>query len=58
MPSLTYFTVRLFYRAITADEPVATGGDANVDPEVKGICAGVTITPFIKNTDEVDAGNI
>ncbi|OKH70832.1 hypothetical protein EB72_24875 [Mycobacterium sp. SWH-M1] len=58
MPALTYFTARLFYRAITADAPEETGGDVNTDPETKGIYAGVTITPFIKDSAFVDARDL
>lgn len=51
MAVLTYFTARLYYKAIVADIPEETGGDVDTDPETKGIHGGVTITPFIRDAD-------
>src|SRR5262245_36082124 len=41
---LTYFTAKLTYQAVVADEAV----DADADPQVKGVNAGVTITAFVQ----------
>jgi hypothetical protein len=46
---LTYWTARLYYKAIVADIPEESGGDADTDPETKGISGGVTITPLLRD---------
>ena len=49
MAELTYWTARLYYKAIVADIPEESGGDADTDPETKGISGGVTITPLLRD---------
>ena len=44
MATLTYFTCKLHYMSVVRHE----FDDADADPEVKGIKAGVTITAFIQ----------
>lgn len=46
MAELKYFTLAATAKTVVADET----GDADYDPQVKGIYSGVTITPTVKNT--------
>ena len=63
MATLTYFTCKLHYMSVVRHE----FDDADADPEVKGINAGVTITAFIQqpppkgddvSPDEIQAGTL
>lgn len=54
MAALTYFTARLRYQTVVADEAT----DVDTDPQTKGIYAGVTITPFIRDSDGIDASEL
>lgn len=47
MAELAYWTARLYYKTVVADEPEETGGDVDTDPETKGIHGSVTITPYL-----------
>jgi hypothetical protein len=55
---LTYFTAKLWYPVVVADEP----SDADYDPQVEGPMAGATITAHVVNpppsTDDVHANEI
>lgn len=56
--ALTFFTAELNYQVVEAD----TAADADYDPQVQGVNAGVTITPFIvqppPTTDDVQVDEI
>ncbi|WP_374159066.1 hypothetical protein ACEWX3_07540 [Mycobacterium sp. G7A2] len=54
MPTLTYFTAKLRYQAIVADED----SDSDADPDTKGFFATVIVTPFIKDGDGTDASEV
>lgn len=54
MTALTFFTAKLTYTAIVADEAT----DLDTDPQAKGFFATVMIHPFILNGDGVDATEI
>lgn len=54
MAALTFFTAKLNYSAITADEAT----DLDTDPQTKGFFATAMITPFIRNGDGVDVTDI
>lgn len=43
MPALTYFTAKLTYLALSADE----ASDPDADPQLKGVNSGVTITAYV-----------
>lgn len=45
MAELKYFTIEAKAKTVVADET----GDADYDPQVKGIYSGVTITPTVKD---------
>ena len=51
MATLTYFTARLYYKAVVADMPEQLEGDVDTDPDTNGINAGVTITPFLRDAN-------
>jgi hypothetical protein len=43
MPALTFFTAHLNYQVVEAD----TAADVDTDPQVQGVNAGVTLTPYV-----------
>ena len=43
MPALTFFTAKLNYQVVAAD----TAHDTDADPQVQGVNAGVTLTPYV-----------
>ena len=51
MAELAYWTARLYYKSVVADDPEETGGDVDVDPDTRGIYGGVTITPYLRRVD-------
>ena len=58
MATLTFFTAKLDYQVVEADTAV----DPDYDPQVQGVSAGVTITPFViqpaPTTDDVHVDEI
>lgn len=50
MATLTFFTARHYLKSVVADED-----DVDVDPEIKGIYGGVTITPLAGNLKTLQA---
>jgi len=44
---LKYFTPVLRWLSVVADKPDVIGGDADADPDTRGIYGGVTVTPSL-----------
>lgn len=51
MAELKYFTPVLTWLSVVADAPQATGGDADANPDSRGMYGGVTVTPSLTDAD-------
>lgn len=51
MPTLKYFTSKLYWYDVVGDSPAEIGGDVDTDPDTKGINGAVTITPSVRGVD-------